>query len=261
MSVLLSDQEWYEINLNPEKQSTVLGFPTPLLPPDDIQKSFTSMSGEENLRQAFSFYQYIRDHYLAKSNPYVMDFGCGWGRIARFFLKDTVPGNILAVDPYSLAVDWMRRTNLPCQIIKSNPLPPIPFVQNSSFDLIYAYSVFSHLSEEYFLSWINYLMGLLNEDGVLVFTTRGASFLDYVEREKMRPDVYGDYQLLRKRYEGGEILFLKTRGDVEELAGDSFGESFIPLQYLRRELPQYKLVEFTETVPKVGQAVIALKRA
>jgi hypothetical protein len=45
------------------------------------------------MQQAFNFYRYA--HTAAElsriKNPMMMDFGAGWGRIARLFLRDTPP--------------------------------------------------------------------------------------------------------------------------------------------------------------------------
>ena len=46
-------------------------------------------SGSCTRRSAASFY--ARDSR-------VLDFGCGWGRVIRFFLKDVAPWNLVGVD-------------------------------------------------------------------------------------------------------------------------------------------------------------------
>lgn len=255
----ISDQEWFEMNLNPERNKVPLGFPLASLPPEEVQRNFTGKAGRANLQEAFSFYQYVRSNYLSSSNATIMDFGAGWGRIARFFLRDTNVENIWCVDPYSRAVDSMRQTNLPCKIVQSKSLPPIPNINQIRFDVIYAFSVFSHLTEGYFRSWVAYLMSLLKDDGVLIFTTRGPKFIDYIEKNSIKPAVFLNYHDLRKRYSNGEFLFFRDRDNSGELSGDFFGEAFIPRQYCERELSSYFL-DFTEQVPNVNQAVVGLKR-
>ena len=255
----IPDEKWFEMNLFPEQGDEPLGFALPTLPPDEVQRNFTGKAGRDNLQQAFSFYKFIRENFLSASSPLVMDFGAGWGRIARFFLRDTIPQNLFAVDPLSQAVEWMHATKLPCRIIRSSPLPPIPGLNGAKFDLIYAFSVFSHLSEKYFLAWLDHLLSLLKDDGVMVFTTRGTSFLDYIERDAIKKEVFGDYSALRRRYQRGDFLFFRDRDDSQELSGGFFGEAFIPKQYLLRKLGP-GLQEFNEAVPDVHQAVVVLRR-
>ena len=153
----------------------------------------------------------------------------------------------------------MRKINLPCKIVHSKPLPPIPNINQTKFDVIYSFSVFSHLTEEYFRSWVAYLMSLLKDDGVLIFTTRGSSFIDHIEKNSIKPALFQNYRELRQRYSNGEFLFFSDRGNSVELSGDFFGNAFIPRQYVERELSS-SFLDFTEQVPNVNQAVVVLKR-
>lgn len=258
----ISDEQWFEMILNPEGSEHVLGFPLPSFPPDSVQRGFTGKAGKDNLKQAFSFYQHIKNNYLRGSNPTIMDFGSGWGRIARFFLRDTEPKNLYAVDAFSSAVEWMKKTNLSCQIIHSKPLPPIPSINDKKFNLIYAFSVFSHLREEYFQAWIHYLLSLLDDDGVVVFTTRGIGFMNHVEKNMIQPDVFQDYSQLRKKYDNGEFQFFghPGRDSSHELSGEFYGEALIPKQYLAGKLGA-NFLSFEEPIRYLDQAVVVLKRA
>ncbi len=236
---MISDKKWLELNINPGKSISNLGFELPSLPPDHVQKAFTGISGKRNIEQGFSFYTYILKNYVSKKQPIIMDFGSGWGRIARFFLRDTLAENIFAVDPYSVALDWMHNTRLPCRIIKSNSLPPIPNIEIKKFDLIYAFSVFSHLSEEYFNCWMFYLISLLDEKGTMVFTTRGLHFIDYIKKNEIRKSFFKDYNEIKMKYDAGEFQFFgHNRSD--ELDGNWYGEAFIPFQYLEEKYRSYK---------------------
>jgi len=192
-----------------------------------------------------------------------MDFGAGWGRIARFFLRDTEAGNIWAVDPLPDSVAWMQETGLPCVIVKSEPLPPIARVADERFDLIYANSVFSHLPEDYFNSWIPHLLSLLRPQGRLVFTSRGESYLARVEAQSKKPgwkqkEVFGDLSRLRARYAAGEFIFLRNRGDDAALSGSAFGHALGPKTYFEKKYPR-RLIEYSEKVPGLSQAVFVAK--
>ena len=86
-SPLIPDGIWYELQFKPLNALKYCGIQVPGLPPDDVQIRFTGRTGQDNLKQAFSFYQYICSaRQLNKINsPKILDFGGGWGRIARFF--------------------------------------------------------------------------------------------------------------------------------------------------------------------------------
>lgn len=255
---MISDKKWLELNINPEKSISTLGFELPSLPPDHVQNAFTGISGKKNIEQGFAFYTYILKHFVSKNQPIIMDFGSGWGRIARFFLRDTPAENIFAVDPYSVALDWMNKTRLPCKIIKSNSLPPIPNIETNKFDLIYAFSVFSHLSEEYFNCWMSYLLGLLDEKGTIVFTSRGLHFIDYIEKNEISKPRFKNYGELRNKYIAGEFQFFgHNRSD--ELNGNWYGEAFIPFQYLEGKYKSYN-PRFIKDIHGVDQTVFALNK-
>lgn len=255
---MISDQKWLELNINPGKNISNLGFELPSLPPEAVQKGFTGISGKKNIEQAFAFYRYILKNYVSKKRPKIMDFGSGWGRIARFFLRDTPADKIFAVDPYSVALDWMHKTRLPCRIIKSNPLPPIPSIGNQKFDLIYAFSVFSHLSEEYFNCWMFYLLGLLAEKGTIVFTTRGLNFIDHIEKNEISKPLFKNYYDIRMKYHAGEFQFFgHNRSD--ELDGNWYGEAFIPFQYVKEKYRLYK-PQIIKDIFGVDQTVFTLNK-
>ena len=178
----IADDIWYQLQFKPKEAFKFYGIPVPNLPPDEVQVRFTGRMSHDNMRQAFSFYQYVRRvTQLGKvGSPKILDFGGGWGRIARLFLRDTSPERISIADCLGDSIHWLQATNNPCNIIKNETFPPISGL-GDDFDLIYAFSVFSHLSESYQNAWVDYLMNRLRPGGYLVFTTRGHQFLEYMK--------------------------------------------------------------------------------
>ena len=147
----ISDDEWFELQFNISEARTKYGIALPSLPSDDVQVGFTGLSGRPNLRQAFSFYQYLlavtRIDRLTR--PRIMDFGGGWGRVARLLLRETTPDQIVIVERMAFALACIRETGAAFHVVHSESAPPIRDL-SGAFDLVFAYSVFSHLSEPYF---------------------------------------------------------------------------------------------------------------
>jgi SAM-dependent methyltransferase len=258
----IPDHTWYDLQFRPADSLKYYGIPVPGLPPDDVQRRFTARTAHENLKQAFSFYLHVclasRLHEI--NLPRILDFGGGWGRIARFFLRDTKPELISISDCLSDSIYWLRATNNPCNIIKNEPLPPIAG-QHVDFDLIYAFSVFSHLSEEYLRAWIDYLLGCLRPGGYFVFTTRGTQFIDQLEHQRVASHLakmLPNPQEVRSRHMKGELQFYPTGGGGE-LTSEFYGEAFIPRKYIEDHYGA-ELVAFTEDVAHVDQAVVVLRR-
>lgn len=105
----------------------------------------------------------------------LLDFGCGCGRVARHWarLERTA---VHGCDYNPELVAWCD-ANLPFMTTRVNSLaPPLPFERK--FDLIYAISVFTHLSEPMQWAWIRELSEALAHGGLLLFTTLGPRFRD-----------------------------------------------------------------------------------
>lgn len=263
----IDDCAWFELQFNPQEALERYGIPLPSLPSDDVQMRYTARIGRQNLQQAFNFYRYVCSICKLSSinEPRILDFGGGWGRISRFFLRDTKPEHIYIVDCLSDAIYRLNATGNPCKILQNGPLPPIVGL-NTKFDLICAFSVFSHLSEPFLRAWLTYLMDCLRPQGHLVITTRGRQFIDQLEQVYREPFSLHSYLReklpspaeVRKRYLKGEFQFYPTGGG-EELASDFYGEALIPREYFEINYPS-ALVDFTEEVLDVDQAVVVLKR-
>lgn len=254
----ISDQQWLELLLDPQNSKTHTGLDLPTLPPDDVQKAFTGQAGRPNLEQAMAFYQYIQSQFPLKRDMRVLDFGAGWGRIALFLLKELDRSNLYTVDPAPKAVEWQSR--LGCQSILSNPLPPIPDIQGKRFDVIYSYSVFSHLSETYFTHWMRYFSKILKPGGIIVFTTRGRRWLDHIERIEHMPEIFGDYSEIREALDSDQHLFFQHRpSDSRPLSGEWYGEAFVPKGFLTAHHPEFEVVDFKEDHPSIWQTIVALR--
>ncbi len=190
-----------------------------------------------------------------------MDFGGGWGRIARFFLRNTEPENIWVVDLLPESIRWLNETNAAYSVLQNDPQPPIPRL-HAKFDIIYAFSVFSHLSEDYFKAWVEYLLGLLEPGGFLIFTSRGLEFISMLEefqKRGLKADLRHNLPLpsvIRERYEEGRFQFYPIRAG-QVLTETFYGEAFIPTPYVAR-LFACQFVLSTDLVTRVDQTIFIL---
>lgn len=107
----------------------------------------------------------------------VLEWGCGPGRLIRHLpaLLGEPPSRFTGSDYNPESVAWCS-ANLPGIAFVENGLhPPLPFA-DASFDAVYNFSVFTHLSEAVQLAWAAELRRVLRPGGLLVCTTHGEAY-------------------------------------------------------------------------------------
>lgn len=161
----ISDAEWLDLLINP-----VEGVPP--LPPEDIQVRFCGRSGRLAMEQAMEFYKVVRDSGIRANMPLekmdaILDFGCGWGRITRCFLRDVSSDVLRGCDCMPEMVTYVKNVFPGFTFIQNDPFPPTE-LQAGTYDLVYGYSVFSHLSEAAHLAWLEEFYRIMKPGGILV---------------------------------------------------------------------------------------------
>ncbi len=247
-----SDDFWFWLLTDGYDASPAMNRLLPTMPEERIQLNFTGKSGKYALSEAFSAYQFFKEiaeqhsRNITKMDA-ILDFGCGWGRIIRFFLKDLEPSRIYGADCYDEMVHLCRQQNLNCNFDLINPMPPIPY-RDGTFDLIYLYSVFSHLSEEAHLAWLSEFHRILKPGGIFIATTRPAEFIEYCQALAKKKEVdewargsvkaFPDPAKSLRDYDDGKFVHAPTGGGGI-LDKSFFGESCIPEPYVRNHWDAY----------------------
>jgi len=186
----IDDGRWLWMNTVGRRRLNSIAALMPGLPDASIQENYTGAADNSTLREGFAAYRLIKRSYETHVGPLdsarVLDFGCGWGRIIRFFLRDVPPERLTGADHSVEMIEACRTNNQWCNFVLIQSYPPTPFPPES-FDLIYLYSVFSHLPEQMHLQLLEEFRRLLVPGGLLIATTRGRDFILHCEGVRHDP--------------------------------------------------------------------------
>lgn len=166
----------------------------------------------------------IREVLLEDGSPMedldaLLDWGCGCGRVLRHW-SGLAGTRIVGCDINPRMVQWCNE-NLPFTEANVNGLsPPLPY-GDETFDLVYAFSVMTHLSEELQHAWVEECGRVLKPGGYLLFSTLGEYF---VSRDRLTADE-------RHLFESGNLVVLYERS-----SGSSLCSAYHPPDYVHREL-------------------------
>ena len=273
----IDDEDWIEIIFQSISEPIIDGIRFPGFPDSAIQSAMVGSSGETALKGARKFYLEMK-RYIKKldielgEDTNILDFGCGFGRHIRFFLKDVPSRGLVGVDIDDKFITICQNT-FPVGNFQTNPrYPPINFCDNH-FSLVYAFSVFSHLSEDIGLAWIDEFARLLRPGGALMVTTHSRQFIDFCASlqgntsfehpwyEKLAANkVFADASQAHQDYEAGRFLFGVTGGGGVRTA-DIYGEAVLSREYIQSHwLEKFKLIDFFDDRSRLPQAMIVLQR-
>jgi SAM-dependent methyltransferase len=96
----------------------------------------------------------------------MLDFGCGCGRTSRHWGRP-----IHGTDIRPELVEWCQE-HLPGAYDVNDPEPPTDY-PDAFFDVVYAVSVFTHLTEDRQARWLGEFARIIRPGGLLLLTTHG----------------------------------------------------------------------------------------
>jgi SAM-dependent methyltransferase len=149
----------------------------------------------------------------------VLDFGCGSARVLRHFASEAERAEFFGCDIDEPSIEW-DRANLspPFRFFRSSPAPPLS-LDAESLDLIWAMSVFTHISDLW-SDWLLELHRRLKPGGVLV-----ASFLGEGMWEPLVGDPYQEDEVgmsVLHHWEGPDAWVFHSEWWLREHWGRAF---------------------------------------
>lgn len=257
------------------------GLSFPAFPPESIQRQFVGSAFADAMAEALRFYELIHQqtdsrwrltgrtvaNRFAGARGRYLDFGCGWGRFSRLFLRDFEEHLIVGVDIDPEIIEFCRSAGLPGEYSTIGP-PPLPF-ESDSFRLITAYSVFSHLPPPLFEAWLHELGRVLVPGGLLALTVEPPRFLDFVDGLSPNSENRWHAGLARHKVDLGDhrrsvgrqgIAFLATGGGGVRTA-DVYGDTIVTRSYLNSLAQSFgDLVVYVDDPRRFWQAAAVIQK-
>jgi hypothetical protein len=222
----------------------------PHMPDEATQRAWTGDAGLPLLWKGTNFVRtslkYFRYNDCRSQGLTALDFGCGWGRLLRLYYKYFPIAQIEAVDPWDKSLEECRASGFKSHVAQSDYLPESLPTKHDTFDFIYSFSVFTHLSPRAFRTCLTTLRRYLSEDGLLVITIRPVEY--WLET--------GKPESVAKHLEDGYFYEPHPSPAVD---GESvYGDITVSLNYLK-QFDQWRIEDVEVNYTDPLQVFVALR--
>lgn len=221
-----------------------------------VQLSWTGMQGTQLLVQTCDFvtrldYNYFKITGKDIANSYILDYGCGYGRILRLMYYYSNPDRLWGVDPWDEAIRICQNDRLLGNLAVSEYFPKALPVGERLFDVIYAFSVFTHTSERATISALGTLRKYIAPDGLCAITIRPREY--WMADPGYRPAA----PTLERTHDLTGFAFAPhQRAPVD---GDiTYGDTSMTLGWLEKNAPGWKIAGRDRSLNDPYQLVVFL---
>ena len=212
----------------------------PAMAGNDIQDNWTGTHGVPLLRQTLTFVRSVAYNYAALTgrslaDATILDYGCGYGRIARLMYYFVPESNFHGVDPWDRSIAICNDAGLRTNFAVSDYLPTTLPVGDTRFDLAYAFSVFTHLSERATLAALKTLRQYVKPEGLLTITIRPVEY--WTSDTTATPQ---QKDVLREQHRRTGFAFNPHVRDAVD--GEvTYGDTSLTLEWLAAKCPEWRI--------------------
>jgi len=266
----LSNVEWYNLLLESSVSSNYNGIELPGFPDEQTQKKIIGASNKEAISQIWGFYSKFHEYTTNCGNTVepdkkLLDFGVGWGRIYRFFIKDFKPENLIGVDIDRDFVEMSQKLIPYGNFIAFNGHPPLNF-DDGSFDYLTAFSVFTHLNKPIANAWIKDFARILKKGSILYITVYGKRHISgfiphYDKARQVKPELpKRSLNAFYKMYDNGEFIYSPSGGGGVRTA-DIYGWTVLSPTFIKNNwCQQFDFIDLTDDHKICGQNILVMQR-
>jgi 2-polyprenyl-3-methyl-5-hydroxy-6-metoxy-1,4-benzoquinol methylase len=183
----------------------------------------------------------------------ILDFGCGWGRLLRLMLWFSHPDKIYGVDPWDKSLQICAEDGVLGSRAESDWIPnTLPF-EGVQFDLVYAFSVFTHLSERTMMAAQRAIRQRIKSDGLFVITIRPVEYWDV---DPISADPQKHSAVLAQHRERG---FAFVPHDGKPVDGEvTYGDTSMTFDYIRENWASWQLRGYDHNIQDSNQITVFL---
>lgn len=253
----LSDFGELLINI-PNPEFPTLSTCLPKMASNEVQDSWTGTSGISLLIQTIDFvrslsYNFTQITGSTLNGKKILDYGCGYGRISRLMYYFTNEDNVYAVDPWDKSIELCHTHGLRNNYFLSDYLPKkLPF--DEKFDLIFAFSVFTHLSEKATKINLATMSNYVKRGGLIVITIRPIEYWD-IDKYANEKGLTG--QLKFNHVNLGFSFLPHNRPAID---GDiTYGDTSMTLQWIQDNFHHLEVVGIDRSLSDPYQLYVFMK--
>jgi SAM-dependent methyltransferase len=229
----------------------------PAMASEETQMHWTGAAGVQLLTQSIDFVRSVAFNFHrftgeSLENKTVLDFGCGYGRIARLMYFLTTTDNFFAVDPMNGSIEECAAHGLTKNFLLSNwSATDLPTGQRK-FSLIFSFSVFTHLSETAARIALTTLLRHLEPNGLLVISIRPVEywyFDKYTNDRKL-----SDHQVAAHNREGFSFL---PHGQEQGIP--NYGEASMTPAWIESSFPGVEVLGLDRSISDPCQIYVFMR--
>jgi len=225
----------------PDSQYPKLSRLLPSMASEEVQVNWTGNYGVALLKETAAFvralsYNYVRVTGRHLDGATVLDFGCGYGRIARLLYYFTVEEKIFGVDPWDRSIELCRESGLSTKNFAVSDYLPVSLpVGEAKFDLVYAFSVFTHLSRRAMTKSLDTLRKYMANEGILAITIRPVEYWEHDPHTSLEQKAALAARHRKDGFAFNPHNWAPIDGDV------TYGDSSMSLDWLTATFPEWTI--------------------
>ncbi|SEP23966.1 bifunctional 2-polyprenyl-6-hydroxyphenol methylase/3-demethylubiquinol 3-O-methyltransferase UbiG [Nitrosovibrio sp. Nv6] len=245
--------------LDPLEHYPSLKASLPSMPADEIQVAWTGNSGKALMKQSIAFIRTVAEFYgqnidSSLQSSKILDYGCGWGRLIRLLYKYSLPENIYGCDAWERSLNLCTDSHVRGNLKICDEIPKRVPYDGVKFDFIYAFSVFTHLSERTSLAVTSALRDVISAQGLLAVTTRPIEYWDAHDQKQNLVDIE---KMKNEHRLGGFAFTPHVRPPIDGEV--TYGDTSISCDYISKHWNSWEVVGERSYSADPFQRIVFLK--